>query len=88
MQRISYQIGIFKILTLSKNTLQNLTVTNAKANVPNLTTVRYFLPYGKILKCQVKSTKTQYLHILVNFIGSFDDANSYPENPGSDKKFN
>ena len=40
----------FKILTLSKNTLQNLTVTNAKANVPNITTVRYFLPYGNFLK--------------------------------------
>ena len=40
----------FKILTLSKNTLQNLTVTNTITNLPNLTTVRYFLPYGKILK--------------------------------------
>ncbi len=40
----------FKILTLSKNTLQNLTGTNATTNVPNLTTVRHFLPYGKILK--------------------------------------
>ena len=40
----------FKILNLSKNTLQNLTVTNAKANVPNLTTVRNFVPYGTILK--------------------------------------
>ncbi len=40
----------FKILTLSKNTLQNLTMTNTITNVPNLTTVRHFLPYGKILK--------------------------------------
>ena len=39
-----------KKLNLSKNTLQNLTVTNATTNIPNLTTVRYFLPYGKILK--------------------------------------
>ena len=39
-----------KNLNLSKNTLQNLTGTNAKANVPNLTTVRHFLPYGTILK--------------------------------------
>ena len=40
----------FKILTLSKNTLQNLTVTNAKAIIPNRTTVRNFVPYGTILK--------------------------------------
>ena len=40
----------FKILTLSKNTLQNLTVTNAITNVPNRTTVRNFVPYGTILK--------------------------------------
>ena len=40
----------FKILTLSKNTLQNLTVPNAKANVPNITTVMNLLPYGNILK--------------------------------------
>ena len=40
----------FKNFNLSKNTLQNLTVTKAKANVPNLTTVRQFLPYGNILK--------------------------------------
>ncbi len=39
-----------KNLNLSKYTPQNLTVTNATANVPNLTTVRHFLPYGKILK--------------------------------------
>ena len=42
----------FKILTLSKNTLQNLTVTNTTTNVPNITTVRYFLPYGNILKVE------------------------------------
>ncbi len=40
----------FKILTLSKNTLQNLTVTNATTNVPNRTTVRNFVPYGTISK--------------------------------------
>ena len=40
----------FKILNQLKNTPQNLTVTNATANVPNITTVRHFLPYGKILK--------------------------------------
>ena len=40
----------FKILTLSKNTLQNLTITNAKANVPKCTTVQYFVPYGTLLK--------------------------------------
>ncbi len=39
----------FKILTLSKNTLQNLTVTDATTNVPNRTTVRNFVPYGTIL---------------------------------------
>ncbi len=40
----------FKILNLSKNTLQNLTVTNATANVPKCTTVQYFVPYGTLLK--------------------------------------
>ena len=40
----------FKILTLSKNTLQNLTITNAKANVPKCTTVQYFVPYGTLFK--------------------------------------
>ena len=40
----------FKILTLSKNTLQNLTMTNAITNVPNRTTVRNFVPYGTIFK--------------------------------------
>ena len=39
-----------KNLTLSKNTLQNLTVTNATAILPNRTTVRNFVPYGTILK--------------------------------------
>ncbi len=42
--------GNLKNLTLSKNTLQNLTVTNAIAIVPNRTTVRNFVPYGTILK--------------------------------------
>ena len=40
----------FKILTLSKNTLQNLTVTNVITNVPKCTTVHYFVPYGTLLK--------------------------------------
>ena len=39
-----------KNLTQTKNTLQNLTATNAKANVPNITTVMNLLPYGNILK--------------------------------------
>ena len=40
----------FKILTLSKNTLQNLAMTNAITNVPKCTTVHYFVPYGTLLK--------------------------------------
>ena len=57
----------FKILTLSKNTLQNLTVTNAKANVPNITTVRNILPYGNILK---RDTLRNYRISTLNAINS------------------
>ena len=40
----------FKNLNLSKNTLQNLTVTNAITNVPKCTTVQKSVPYGTLLK--------------------------------------
>ena len=39
-----------KILTPSKNTLQNLTMTNAITNVPKCTTVQKSVPYGTLLK--------------------------------------
>ena len=56
--------GNLKNLTLSKNTLQNLTVTDATANVPNLTTVRNFLPYGTILK---RNTLQQKKFLKIQF---------------------
>ena len=40
----------FKILTPSKNTLQNLTVTNAITNIPKCTTVQKSVPNGTRLK--------------------------------------
>ncbi len=63
----------FKILTLSKNTLQNLTVTNAITNLPNLTTVRHFLPYGKILKGEMLRN---YRIITMNLLSNASQAQS------------
>ena len=63
--------GNLKNLTPSKNTLQNLTVTNTIANIPNITTVRHFLPYGNILKGNTLQKKKIFEDPILTLMQSY-----------------